>query len=198
MQDQGRTIDALLADLRDPERAADASYRLARSGDDRALSGLLSALDDAQPSVRTYAALALAEAGDSKHIQRLVALLRDPDIGVRSSAAFALGKVGDQSALDGLSEALEVSLDLDQHLCRQLILAIADVGGEASVKQLLRALDSSFPQIRVLAAEHLGQVGNYQTAAQLKRHLEREEDREVRNSLIEAIRKLEGKALTEH
>jgi HEAT repeat protein len=188
MQDQISKIDALLAELRNPDHAADASHQLTQIRDERVLSGLVSALDDPQPVVRTYAALGLADAGDPRHTKRLAALLQDPDLGVRSSAAFALGKVGHPGgALDALSAALRASLDLDAHLCRQLIIALADLGGEAAIEPLLHALKSSFPQVRIVATEHLGDVGTEQTVGQLKEYMQHENDDAVRKSLLEAI-----------
>jgi HEAT repeat protein len=187
MQDETSKIDALLADLRRSDHAADASHQLAQIRDERALSGLVSALDDPQPVVRTYAALGLAEAGEPRHTERLAALLQDPDLGVRSSAAFALGKVGHPGAIDALSAALHASLDLDAHLCRQLVIALADLGGEAAVEPLFHALKSGFPQVRIVAAEHLGDVGTGQTVEQLKEYMQSDKDDAVRKSLMEAI-----------
>jgi HEAT repeat protein len=90
MQEHVSEVDSLLRELTNPEHAADASHKLAQIGGERVLSGLVAALTDPQPVVRTYAAMALAEAGDPRHTENLVALLRDSDLGVRSSAAFAL------------------------------------------------------------------------------------------------------------
>lgn len=183
-------IDRLLQELRDEERCVDASYKLAQIGGARALEGLLAALEDVKPVVRTFTVLALAEVADPKTTESVVRLLNDPEISVRSGAAFALGKIGDPRCIPALKTALEASLEVDAHLCRQLIIALADLSEADAVEPILRACQSSFSEIRLVAVDHLGEIGDEQTRARLIDLLQQEREAEVRAALAKAIEQL--------
>ncbi|MCJ7794845.1 MAG: HEAT repeat domain-containing protein, partial [Methanoregulaceae archaeon] len=62
--------------------------------DPRAVTALITTLNDESSEVRWEAAIALGEIGDIRAIEPLVHALKDHDKYVRYGAAFALKKIG--------------------------------------------------------------------------------------------------------
>jgi HEAT repeat protein len=186
-------IDRLLEKLRsdDQPTCVDAAFGLAESRDEQTVDGLVATLQDPRPFVRNYAVFALAEIGNAKAIRPIIRMLGDPDIGVRSRAAWALGRIGDFTCMADLAAALRESLEIDTHLCRQLIVALADIGGREAVESILPAFESSDPEVRIIAARFLGYVGDRMTRARLKELRDQEENEGVRTAIDSAIEALE-------
>jgi HEAT repeat protein len=105
----------------------------------RAVSLLISALDDPSPRVREYAGVGLAELGPraGQAASKLIAVLNDEDGSVRSSAARTLGSMIDE----GLTHRSE---------------AVAALGV---------TLEDKDPEVRLAAAEALVRLGEAQKAA---------------------------------
>jgi hypothetical protein len=180
-------INRLLGELRNEETTVNAAFALSEIKDERVVEGLLLALDDPQPLVRNYAIFALAELASPQAIRPIARLLRDPDLGVRVRAAEALSRIGDSGVLPDLAEALVASLGVDAHLCRQLIVALADVGGVQAVDLIAPAFQSPMPEVRAAAARFLGYVGDRQTSILLQEVLREESNEAVQAAVKEAI-----------
>ncbi len=182
-------IDRLLDDLKSDNASTciDAAFKLAEIKDDRAVDGLIEALQDPKPLVRNYAIFALAEIGNPRAMEPIVRMLNDSDIEVRSRAAWALGKIGDRSCMPALAAALKDALEVDAHLCRQLIVALADIGGIEAVASILPAFQSSIPEVRVVAADFLGYIGDDQTREILSDLIQKESNPDVQAALRAAI-----------
>src|SRR5512135_3659139 len=115
------TIEHLLRQLIDEKTAAGAAFQLAEIDDERALSGLTTALKNDNPVVRNFALMGLADKGDTGAIPGILDRLNDPEIYVRATAAFALGRLRDSSCIPVLEASLKESINIDAHLCRQLM-----------------------------------------------------------------------------
>jgi HEAT repeat protein len=181
-------LEQLLKDLRHNEKCVDAAHKLAIIGNASALNGLIEALEDTNPRVRNFATLALADMANPKATESLIYLLQDLDISVRASAAFALGKIGEPSSLPVLTKALKESIDVDAHLCRQLIVAVADISGSEATDTILYALQSRIPKVRATAVEFLAYTGNEHIRSSLIELLEYETDEDVRNTIKNALK----------
>jgi cyclophilin family peptidyl-prolyl cis-trans isomerase/HEAT repeat protein len=92
------------------DHAVTALGELLRMEDERTLDlpRLHALLGDAQPFVRSRAALAAGRVGDTAALPALIHALADPDPTVQEAAAFALGEAGDTSAapVAALADAL--------------------------------------------------------------------------------------------
>ena len=79
--------------------------------DDKALSLIVSSLEDQSAMVRSEAAAALGKLNNTQVIPKLVDTLRDTDGDVRKTAALALMKIGDASAIAPIQAALTTETD---------------------------------------------------------------------------------------
>jgi HEAT repeat protein len=68
---------------------------------------LMSALNDADPSIRRQAVLVLGEKGEYSAVEGIIAMLDDPGDEVRLAAVVALGKIGDPRAVEPLIRKLK-------------------------------------------------------------------------------------------
>jgi HEAT repeat protein len=114
-------------------------------------------------------------------------MLGDADLGVRIRAAWALSKIGDRNCLPRLAAALGDSMNGDAHLARQLIVALADIGGREATDDIAVALQSSIPEARGVAAHFLDYVGGERARQLLAEHLLQETDADVRAAIEEAL-----------
>jgi cyclophilin family peptidyl-prolyl cis-trans isomerase/HEAT repeat protein len=79
--------------------------------------------------VRSRTALAIGRIGDPQGLPLLLTLLEDPEDNVRPSAAFAMGLLRDTNAVAPLIRALSVAPGADLLTTREIITALARIGG---------------------------------------------------------------------
>ncbi len=187
------SLDQLLQRLIDEKTSAGAAFQLAETQDQRAVTGLITALKHDNPVVRNSALLGLAETRDSGVVPAILALLNDPEVYVRASAAFALGKLGDSSCVSKLSSCLKASISVDVNLYRQLMVALLDIDEKNSANMIAVGLQSSIAEVRSTAAEFLGQIGNQQTILELSAQLLAEPEEVVKEGLREALSQLRAR-----
>ncbi len=119
------------------------------------LSDLYALLDDADWRVRREVALALARLRDpGPAIEPLVDAVVTGDVARRNAAMEALRNIG---ALAGPSVLTRYEHTVDASR-RFLVEVLADIGGDACVPALARALGDEDPNIAQAAAEALGRV----------------------------------------
>jgi HEAT repeat protein len=181
------TISQLIADLHREETCADSAYKLAKINDERAFKSLNAALGSPKSFVRNFALLALACTRDRRAIEPVTRSLNDPDLGVRSAAAFALGKIGDTQSVPILHSALAAALNEDSHLCRQLLIAIVDLGENESIDSFELALQSNLSEVRRVAVDLFNQVEDKRKYPVLRKALSFESDPSVRKIIEDAI-----------
>lgn len=184
------SIDELLRRLTDESTSAGVIFQLVESPDPRALEGLIAALRHDNPVVRNFALLGLAERRDVSAIPAILQLLDDEEIYVRASAAFALGKMGDTRYVGALSSALQRSINLNAHLCHQLMIALMNLDETNCADALAIGLQSALAGVRLAAAEFLGYVGKKGTIQVLSEQLSTETDDRVRQAISTAITQL--------
>ncbi|MGH9755422.1 MAG: HEAT repeat domain-containing protein [Blastocatellia bacterium] len=172
-----------LAD-RDWQVREQAAIALGRTKDERAVEPLLKALLDSEWAVREQAARSLGATGRERAVEPLINALLDQHGQVREAAAKSLGIIGDRRALEPLSQALQ---DADEQVRKKAAEALGllkQSSGESSMGALrpplekqggvtpdqtmnqqgtaaesLRALHSSNPAERAIAACSLGRLG---------------------------------------
>jgi len=114
-------------------------------------------LRDADPLVRSRAAMAMGRIQDATAVEDLVQALKDKLPEVRESAAFALGQIGSPSATKALIGRLA---DKSPEVRVAAAEALGKVGDRNGVKRLSRLLASSDTTLSRQAALSLAAIGD--------------------------------------
>jgi beta-lactamase regulating signal transducer with metallopeptidase domain len=101
----------------------------------------------ASKRVRSTAAWAIGSVGAPRAPRGLIAMLEDADNRVRLHAAWALSQIGDSNALPAIERALRQ--DQDEMTTRALLRAMVRSG--ASTEAITGMMNSSNPEVRLLA-----------------------------------------------
>lgn len=184
-------VEPLIAALRDEDQfVRDVSGKaLGQIGDARAVEPLIAALgDNCATAVEALEKIApdwrQCEAA-KRQVPEFIAALGGGNWRVRQAAAEALGQIGDARALGPLIAALH---------CEDLLVGLAATEalgkfGVPAVKHLIAALRDKSHDIRRVAAEALGQIGDTLAVGPLILAL-RDNNSEVRWAAAEALGKI--------
>jgi hypothetical protein len=152
---------ALVGAVQHPMRDVriDAAFMLAKQTnhkDPAAVPGLLDALNDEDPRIRTAACQALGEIGDGSAVPELLrVMINDKDGNIRWQATGALGKIG-VAAVPGLSESLK---DNDWRVRRSAAEAIWSMREPAAIPGLIEALTDRNDVVRQAVGSALEVMG---------------------------------------
>jgi HEAT repeat protein len=168
----------------DARERARAARQLGAAKHNRAVPGLVEALRDTDPEVRSAAAEALrnmphpaaldplmrllsedgseavaraAAAQGREAVHPLLGLLKAKDPKARRWSAFALGLIGDHQAVGDLGAALQ---DKRSEVRREAAAALGRIRGREATQALRSALSSRDAETRKAAVEALGEAGD--------------------------------------
>ncbi len=96
-----------------------------------------------EPLVRRIAATSLGRVADVRGTALLIPLLQDPDSTVQAAAAFAMGLVRDTAAVPALVARLAAMPAPSLATAREIITALAKIGGPAAVETIDAVLGNS-------------------------------------------------------
>ncbi|MDR1625690.1 MAG: HEAT repeat domain-containing protein [Spirochaetia bacterium] len=144
---------------------------------------------DISRDLREDIVLALGEMKAEGAVAFLISLLEDEDedMTLRRYACDSLGKIGDSQALP----AIKAALGSPDNLLRSF--AISSLGyfpGDENAGVLTAALRDSFPRVRELAAERLGDMGYEEAVDILIYRARRDPDRKVRQAAFRSLSKI--------
>lgn len=146
-----------------PIGLASAAETLAEMGEVTAMPRLVELIQHEDPGVRASACAALgrlAKAQDTEVIQALIAALKDTIPGVRQVIALALGRIGSPLAVAPLIACLQ-RRDEFRLVRRAAAWSLSKLGPDPlAVEALSEALTDKDGEVRVLAAQGLGQIGH--------------------------------------
>ncbi len=146
-----------------PVGLASAADSLAELGDVTAIPRLIELTRHNDPGVRASACAALgrlAQPQDEPVLQALIAALKDTIPGVRQLAAQALGRIGAPSAVIALVAALR-RRDEFRLVRRAATWSLGKLGPDPlAVEALSEALTDKDGEVRLVAAQGLGQIGH--------------------------------------
>jgi HEAT repeat protein len=216
--DAKRLIKALAYEKDAAVRRA-AAEALGRLGETRAAHELATALGDAQADVRQAAAQALLQIGapavhsllwqardrwspagklagqtlvqmGALAVENLCGVLESTywDDQEQAAAARILGEIGDARAVEALSTACYTLRR--SRAAAEAARAITMIRGPGAVKALIAALGHADGQVRVSAAEALGEIGDRRAVRPLIRALKDEYYSTVRSEAAEALAKI--------
>lgn len=133
-----------------PAQAQDASVveavaPLLRAEDARRWAGpdLEAGVRSPEPLVRRSAAMAIGRIGDLRGTALLVPMLQDQDSTVQTVAAFALGLLRDSAAVGPLVSRLAALPGPTSETAKEVIAALARIGGRGAAELLDRVLDGT-------------------------------------------------------
>jgi HEAT repeat protein/uncharacterized membrane protein YraQ (UPF0718 family) len=161
-------------------------YLLAKLGDEKSISIMKEALEDADVQIRIQAAQGLAAFG-VKGASLLLKALNDPDMNVRKAAVHSLGEIKDPKTVKALLPLL--NSDLKEEVLQVLI----SIGSEDSLPVILSLVKDKNARLRSSAAAALGEIGN-KKATQPLIALLMDKDVDVRLAAAEALGKLQDTA----
>lgn len=139
---------------------------LGKIGNEKAVELLITALGDANDSVRYNSADALGKIGNEQAVESLINALGDSDQDIRCTATRFLGEIGNEKAVESLINALNNS---DKRVGILTASALAKIANEEAVKALVNALcdSSSEKWVQMIAAMVLGSIRNEQAVKAL-------------------------------
>ncbi len=133
-----------------------AAQGLANIGDVRAVSALMSSLDDTYEDVQESVVHALICLKDGLDIDVLVSLLKDSNPVIKRNAVMVIGSVGTSHIVSTIVFTLK---DDDVRVRLAVVKALASIGTKSAYESLLGALADEDPSIRSAAAMSFGKAG---------------------------------------
>ena len=180
-----------------------AAQALGRLGDDRAITPLMSLLNDKDINyrLRLAAAESMGKLGDDHAVTPLLEIVRDErekSVYLKESAVKALGMLGDIRAIEPLIDVLESKRgvkDKFNFLKEQIIEAIGRIGqpSRKTTDTLMASLTDPAPSIRLAAVEALGELGDKACLSEMKMCVFDKDD-DVAKAAIYAVYRLSGEA----
>ncbi len=157
-----------------------------------AVSSLLSATSDDSPQVRAAAVQALVELDNPVSLARLRGIIaEDP---VPSVVVAAIAGLGNSALEQDLTMLMSLCTSADWEVVKAAARALASFGAHRATAALLGLLAHERWDVRWTAAEVLEQRADATALPSLRRSLEHEDDRLVREVLTRALAALEERA----
>lgn len=178
-------VEALIEDP-NPQIRMVAARVATQIGGPTAVEHIAPLADDPVEFVRLEAAEALGDLGSEDGIPALEVLLQDESPAARKLAAEALAHIGTVRA----AEALAAALNLPP--AKEFVQLQLKRMGEPALRALLTAARSAEPELRAVAAEMLGDIGQAHAVPTLKLLL-RDSDARVRAAAQASVKLLDSK-----
>jgi HEAT repeat protein len=174
----GRALPLTNKALNDPNPGVRfaAAVTAAKLGFKSLIPTLKPLLDDENPSVQAAALSALHKLGEDVNITPLAGMLRERDPQLRGNVALLLGLLGDESAVPMLQRAAKAPLPRASAARAavvrvQVAEAIARLESDAALDALRAGMFSQFGEVRVVAVNAMGAVGDERMAPALENML---------------------------
>jgi hypothetical protein len=181
--------DAQSAEAGVRERAA----RALRSIENPAATRVLALLaKDSDLGVRVQSLAALQEREHKPSLPLFVEALADESVRVRATALRGLYKV---APAQGIPHFVKALADEDAGVRRRAAMCLAWVEAREAIPELIPLLDDADARVRRAAIESLQGLGSKVSVPRLIEMLSREEDVEVLDTVVEALRTLTGKRI---
>jgi HEAT repeat protein/beta-lactamase regulating signal transducer with metallopeptidase domain len=185
--DDNRAVPALIEALRS-ERTSNVREEIVRAlgeiDDPSAVAGISAVAKDPSPAVRRAAVWALGELEDASAVTVLITMVRDEDVEVRRHIAEALGQLENPAAMDAL---ITLARDADADVRSQAVDALSNFEDQRTLPTFLAALKDPNKDVRHHAAHGIGNIDNLKTAPRPLIEALADSDREVRQSVAQAL-----------
>lgn len=163
-----RAVDLLIETLENknsyPLSRCWAAGALGKIANKKAVTPLITALEDDFEDLRRDAAKALGEIGDKRAVTPLIKALKDNEYYVRARVGKALKKIGDEKAVEPLIKAVDVLIKAlessDEFVRSEATEALGEIGDERAIDPLIKVLDDVEGEVRANGALALVKIGN--------------------------------------
>ena len=186
-----KDVAGLLNDQNESVRIAGA-YAMYRLGKGEAYDTVLHAIAAADPTVRANAALLLGKAGNKAALRYLWWVLGRDDYKIQLQAAESIAMLGDQRVLEK-SWATALSAYADDRVMG--IRALGALGTAKAKDILLTKLDDDILEVRLVAAEQLGLLGDNTGEAEVRDVFTKSLTSGLRGAELERVRVLTALAV---
>ena len=159
---------------------------------DKTAAKLIEALQDKDAAVRDRAATALVEIGDGNFVADLSMLLWHKNPGVRDNVAFVIGELRPYLK-DTTYAFVETLTNNDRNARRNAAITLGEIGDRSAIFLLGTALSDKSPDVRIHAAEALGEIGpDAKEMVPVLIEALKDKDENVSEAAAEALKKIEG------
>jgi len=171
MPEDSQIGEALITALKDKDSAVryNTAISLGILHLSKAVPLLIKLLKDQNEEVRGHSAFAIGQCGGSEVVEPLLPLLEDESASVRMWATSALAHKDDPGVIDPLLKRLE---DEDQRVREAVIGSLSSYQGiegiNRAIKPLISLLADSSSNVRYMAAEILGYIGDKEVLSVLE------------------------------
>jgi len=173
------------------QRAA-AIFALGEIGGYHVIDIVLDALNDKTVEVLRNAIKALGKIGDITYSHKIIPFISHEDVSVRVNAIEALSKLKDKNAIKPLFDQLLKESDLYvKSSLRNAIINITKAFGEQLKGMVVLYIQSPSREVRKIAAEVLGIIGDITVVTFLKKLAFNDVDTHVREAANAAISKIQ-------
>jgi len=149
---------------------------LGESDNPEVVPALIMMLNDSDYDVRGRAVMALANISHPKAIPALIEALNDVNKYVRFMSADALSKIGNLEVIPTLIEGLNDSEEIFRLPTIWMVIHLSRIDNYILIPVLIEALNNSDKNVRALAAQTLGNIGNSEAIQALIETLNDEDD----------------------
>ena len=146
--------------------------------------GTVRELADADPAIRSEAALRLGREKSNEGVDALLGALNDPEESVRVNVLTALGDIGDKRVVPRIAPLIDDRLSTVRMACAQ---ALGKLGDPRGVPALEKALYDTNEPNRMVAARALGAMPGPEAEEVLLRVALQDEDERVRSHVVQVI-----------
>jgi hypothetical protein len=146
-------------------------------------------LDHADGVVRAYVARVCGRLALEDAVPKLVEQMQDKNWYARAEAAVACGMMKHAKAMAGMRKMVASDPSEKAQIGAIDALAMFQEDAESAVKGLIGKLDSSQWQIRIAAAQALGEIGSMESVDGIITRMEKETGR-INDELYEALKKI--------
>jgi HEAT repeat protein len=182
-----------LLDLRDSRVSSATIKYLGRKGNEESAKVLIDKFsrDGSSNQEKSEIILALGEMKSKTALTLLIEILEDEDedLTLRRFACDSLGKIGDPSGLGSIKKALESK---DNLLRAYGVYALGNFPGPETEDSLISYLRDSFPRVRELAAQKLGELKTEKATEILIFRARRDPEKRVKSASFLALSRIGG------
>lgn len=185
-------VDSLVESLKDDDELVkeNAIEALLELGDERVIETMITLLKSENMKIKINIIEKFRRLRDKLVVEPLIAELGDSNTHIKHRIINALGHIGDKCAVKPIIKELEEGEEQNKV---EAIVALGNIGDKQAVLPLIDILKDQDERIMFYAIESLEKIGDKRALEPLKEKLDDSRDSGMKETILEAIRKIESK-----